>query len=403
MNKKLLFFIFFLQIASTSYSITIKFWHSWSGEEASVLSSVIAKYESVSGNKVLISGVPFDAFQSKFIGMSQRGTPPDVIIGPADWLGLFASSNLILPIDSYISESDKKDFIKSSISSCYYKDTLYGLPESVRVLALYYNKSLVPTPPITTKDMISLGVKITNEDDGVFGLVYPKGNYYYHIPWLTGYGGKILDEKNNPTFNSKEQIASIKFARSLTAGNKKIMPEGELSMDLALMMFNQEMAGMMIGGNWLLGDLSKNRRLKLGIAKLPIMEETSFSTKPIAGSDILMISSKTSYKSEAIDFIQFLTSSDIQGEFVKAGHIPSRDSVYEMRKVKNSNFYDELKVFRSQLDDTISMPTAPEMNFGIWDQGNLMVQELFNTNNSFGSIVRDAQYRALKRINERRK
>ena len=49
------------------------------------------------------------------------------------------------------------------------------------------------------------------------------------------------------------------------------------------------------------------------------------------------------------------------------------------------------------------MPTAPEMNFGIWDQGNLMVQELFNTNNSFGSIVRDAQYRALKRINERRK
>lgn len=403
MNKKLIFIILFNFITSFLYSATIKFWHSWSPEEASVLSSVIAKYESVSGHKVLVSGVPFDSFQSRFNGMSLRGTPPDVIIGPADWLGLFASSNLIMPIDSYISETDRKDFIKSSIASCYYKDTLYGLPKSVRMLALYYNKSLVPNPPVTTKDMVSYGLKITNEDDGVYGLVYPKGNYYYHIPWLTGFGGSILDEKNNPTFNSKEQIASIKFARSLTAGHKKIMPEGELNMDLAIMMFNQEMAGMMISGNWILADLKNNKRLKFGVAKLPIIEDTNFPAKPIAGSDILMISSKTQSKEAAIDFIQFLTSSDIQGEFVKAGHIPSRDSVYEMRKVKNNPFYNELKIFREQLDNAIPMPTAPEMNFGIWDQGNLMVQELFNTNNSFGSIVRDAQYRALKRINERRK
>lgn len=402
MKKYNLFLIFFL-IFNFSFSATIKFWHSWSGEEATVLSSVIAKYESISGNKVIISGVAFDNFQSRFKGMSSRGNPPDVIVGPADWLGAFASSNLILPLNSYIPESDRRDFIKSCISSCYFNDTLYGLPESVRLLALYYNKDLISTPPATTRDMISLGLRITNEDNGVYGLVYPKESYYYHIPWLTGYGGKILDDNNRPTFNSKEQIESVKFARSLTLGHKKIMPEGDLNVDLALMMFNQNMAGMMIGGNWLLGDLKNNRRLKFGVAKLPILSDTNIPAKPIAGSDVLMISAKTPYREASLDFIQFLTSSDVQGEFVKAGHIPTRDTVYEMRKVKNSPFYEELKKFREQLDNTVPMPTAPEMNYGVWDSGNLMVQELFNTNNSFGSIVRDAQHRALKRINEPRR
>ena len=98
--------------------------------------------------------------------------------------------------------------------------------------------------------MITKGLQIFNEDNGVYGLVYDKSSYYYYIPWLTGFGGKLINETNNrPTFTSKEQIASLRFLRSLNSGSKRIMPRESTNFEMAMMMFNQGMAGMMINGN----------------------------------------------------------------------------------------------------------------------------------------------------------
>ncbi len=111
MYRLLMLFLFIL-FQSLIFSETIKFWHSWSNEEASVLSSVIAKYEAVSGNKVIVQGIPFNSFQSRFVNMAARGDAADVIIGPADWLGLFAEKNLLLPFSTIAEYSDKNGFIK---------------------------------------------------------------------------------------------------------------------------------------------------------------------------------------------------------------------------------------------------------------------------------------------------
>ena len=397
MYRLILFFSFFL-FQTLIFSETIKFWHSWSNEEASILSSVIAKYEAVSGNKVIVQGIPFNSFQNRFINMASRGDAADVIIGPADWLGLFAEKDLLLPFSAVAQESDKNGFIKEALDSCYFNGKLYGYPESVRIIVLYYNKKLVPNPPETTKDMISIGTSITDEANGIYGLVYDKTNFYYHIPWLTGFGGKVLNENNRPTFTSKENISSLKFLRNLTVGSKKMIPEENTNFEMTMMMFNQGMAGMMINGNWILGDLKKNSRINIGIARLPIISETGLPVKPLAGSEVVMISANSKYKSAAYDFVQFLTSSEIQAEFVKSGHIPSRDDVYEMRRIKTSNFYNDLLTFRSQISNSVPMPTAPEMNYGVWDLGNEMLYELFNTNNGYDAITREAQNKAVRRI-----
>ena len=398
MKKKFLLSLILIFIFCTStYSTTIRFWHSWSNEEASILSSVVAKYEALSGNKVIMQGIPFGAFQTRFSTMSARGDVADVIVGPPDWLGLFAEQNLIEPLTSF-NGGDTSGFIKEAIAPCYYKGKLYGLPESVRTIVLFYNRKLISIPPANTREMINKGTAITDDGEGVYGLVYDRASFYYHIPWITGFGGKIINETNNrPTFTSKEQIAALRFLRNLNTGAKKIMPAESTNFEMTMMMFNQGMAGMMINGNWVLGDLKKTR-LDFGVAKLPVVSETGLPAKPVAGSEIFMMSSKSKQKEAAYNFIQFITSSDIQSEFVKAGHIPSRDDVYEMKKVRTSGFYNELQVFKAQLADSIPMPNVPEMNYGIWDQGNSMVQELLNTNNSYEDVTRDAQNTAVRRI-----
>ena len=116
-----------------------------------------------------------------------------------------------------------------------------------------------------------------------------------------------------------------------------------------------------------------------------------------------MISSNSKQKEAAYDFIKFMTSAEVQSEFVKAGHIPSRDDVYEMKKIKNSNFYGYLQVFRAQLTDSIPMPNIPEMNYGIWDQGNSMVQQLLSTSDTYEEITRNSQNIAVRRILQMKK
>lgn len=102
MKKKFLLSLILIFIFCTStYSTTIRFWHSWSNEEASILSSVVAKYETISGNKVVMQGVLFGAFQNRFFNTSLRGDSADVIVGPADWIGVFAEQNLIEPLNKY--------------------------------------------------------------------------------------------------------------------------------------------------------------------------------------------------------------------------------------------------------------------------------------------------------------
>ena len=138
-HSKLVLFLFFV-LTTINNGATIKFWHSWSNEEAAILSSVVAKYETISGNKVVMQGVPFGAFQNRFFNTSLRGDSADVIVGPADWIGVFAEQNLIEPLNKYNNVSES-DFIKEAIIPCYYQAKLYGLPESVRILVLYYNKN----------------------------------------------------------------------------------------------------------------------------------------------------------------------------------------------------------------------------------------------------------------------
>ncbi len=49
------------------------------------------------------------------------------------------------------------------------------------------------------------------------------------------------------------------------------------------------------------------------------------------------------------------------------------------------------------------MPNIPEMNYGIWDQGNSMVQQLLSTSDTYEEITRNSQNIAVRRILQMKK
>lgn len=401
MEKKVAIIFMFLILSVISFAGTIKMWHGWSGVSKTGMSEIISKYEEISGNKVEALAVPFDSLQGKFQVTAANGEGPDIITGPADWMGSFVSQGLIEPLDKYINEEDKKEFIPAVREGCIYKDTYYGVPIACNVVALIYNKDLVPEPPLTTNEMIKIGKELTNVDETMYGLIYDYGNYYFHIPWIGGFGGTVLDKNNNPTFTSKAQIESAKFVKSMISGENKIMPD-EADYNIMMTLFLEGKVGMIINGSWILNDLVDSG-INVGIARLPMVSETGKWPKPIVGPELAMMSKGAKDKEVVYDFMQYLISPDSQATMVTIGNLPIRYDVYDFKKVKEDKLFPYLEGYMKQTEVGVPMPTAPEMGAGVWGNGAMMLSGILNGIETAEKVAKEAQLKAQESINDFRK
>ncbi len=403
--KKFCFIFYFFSIISTllfsEEKKSIEFWLYLTGERKEILYDLANKYEQVSGNKVKITWVPFDALQGKFIASAPQGKGPDVLIGPADWIGPFYTNNLIQDIKSYLTKEEEKKYIKSVIDNCKYKDGLYGLPIAYYVVALIYNKEMIKEPPKTTKDMIKIGLELTDTKNAVYGLAYDKTNYYYHFPWVGGFGEKIIDENYNPTFNKKGQIDAAKFVHSLQKGDSLIMPD-ELDYNMMMTLFRTKKAAMILNGPWVMSQV-EGSGVDYGVTRIPIVSVTGKWPSPAIGAEIMYLSSKSNNKNIAYDFIKFMVSSDSQALLAKYGYLPSKEEVYDYKSVNQSPYFKHIKEFRKQAEVGTMMPVAPEMNVSIWAEGISMLGTVFGEEMTAEDACELAQKNAQTSIDEWRK
>ena len=404
MKKKLLVMaaLLLMLLPTAVMATTVKLWYAWTGQEKEAMMGIVAKYQQVSGNKVDALMVPFDALQGKYQTMAPQGQGPDVVIGPADWIGPFVQQRLIESVDGYASSADLNGFMPTVLNASKYSGKLYGLPESYKVVALVYNKDLVPNPPKNSDELIKIGKSLTNDKASKYGLVYDKGNFYYHVGWVGGFGGRILDSKNNPTFTSKAQIDAAKFVKSLHQAPNQIMPE-EVDYNVAMNLFSSKLAGMMISGPWAIGDLAKSG-INFGVTRLPMISSTNRWPSPLVGPEVVMMSAYSKDKNTAFDLMKFITSSKSQETMAKVGHLPSRVDVYTKPSLKaNARMYNIIMGFKYQAEVGSPMPTAPEMNAGVWSNGNTYLSQVLSTNKRVEDIAKDVQARANESIKEMRK
>ncbi|NLK62785.1 MAG: hypothetical protein GX287_04950, partial [Fusobacteria bacterium] len=83
--------------------------------------------------------------------------------------------------------------------------------------------------------------------------------------------------------------------------------------------------------------------------------------------------------------------------------LPSRNSVYDQRSVKASKVYEYIQGFKEQSEVGTPMPTAPEMNAGIWSNGATMLSQILSGDATAEVAAKEAQERAEESIKELRK
>lgn len=404
MKKIKLGFILYFLLNIIVYSEEIVLWNYWSLKLTEHLKNAISNFEKKTGHTVKVKDIPMGAMNTRFIIVvgEGRGEGPDVVLGLADWIGQFnEKEELLEPINQYFSEDKLMDFFPHTIEGCILNEKLYGLPINYNVLGLVYNKDLIKKVPETMDELIKTAKKITDEEEGIYGLVYNNTNYYYHWPFVQGFGISPLDKNKMPTFNTKEQIRAAEFIRDLQ-DKYKIIPR-EINEEMAIAMFHDGLAGFLITGPWEIMNLIESG-INFGVTMIPFIEETKRWPTPIVGPDVLMISKKSKNKKISIELIEYLVSEEAQMEIYKSKQsLPVLKSVMEKDELKQSTWYEYVQGFIKQSNYGVPMPREPELNIGIWSNGAPALHEIITNGQNAKEVMEQAQKKGVESIEEYRK
>ncbi|NBD10265.1 extracellular solute-binding protein [Corallococcus silvisoli] len=349
-------------------------WHAYRAEEKAALEKVVAEYNKANEGKVKVTtlAVPYDAYADKISATVPRGKGPDLFIFAQDRLGgWIEAGNTVEPIDFFLDDATKKRFIPTTMEAMTYRGTAYGLPLNYKVITLIYNKKLVPTPPKTSGEMVTMAKKLTDAKAGRFGLAYAYNDFYYHAAVMNGFGGGVFDAKNAPTMNSPANVKSVE--QVLKWKNKDGILPAEPSSALITSLFNEGKAAMVFSGPWFLGEVSKD--VDYGLARLPTLDENKGTPmKPWMTVEGVYVAAPSKNKEAAYDFAKFLTDAAPGRTLALEGRqSPANQAVYQDAKVAADPL---LKAMKDQVDVAVPMPNLPEMSM-VWTPATSAMNTVF--------------------------
>jgi arabinogalactan oligomer/maltooligosaccharide transport system substrate-binding protein len=202
---------------STALKGSLTIWHSYgsgAGTEAQALKTVTDKISAANPDlKLTIQDIKFDDLFKKFELEAASGGGPDLFIAPNDSLGKEARAGLFLDVTSQLDGKLGNDS-QVSVDGSKVDGKLYMVPESLKAVAAYYDKSKIATPPATT-DALLAGVK-----DGSIKAGFLRGSHHAFGFWAA-FGGKLMDDTGKCVADTTGVGDAYKYFQDLlTAGAK---------------------------------------------------------------------------------------------------------------------------------------------------------------------------------------
>lgn len=254
-------------------------------------------------------------------------TQPELLWTVLDHVGPLYDAGVVQPLTGQFDESVLADAAKGA--GTYGPDNdIWVAPISIgNQLMLYYNKSKVADAPADTDAMIAAAVANTSGAD--YGLVYNQTEPFWLVPWLGGFGGAVFgSDGQTPTLDTPEMEATLQFLYDLKF-DSEVMPS-ECDYTCADDLFKTGSAGMIINGDWTLGDYVTALGDDLGVAPIPMVTSTGTYPAPYIGGTYWMVPSSVEGDTLTVvlDFIDFTLAADQQRAQVEVlKRLPSNDEV----------------------------------------------------------------------------
>jgi arabinogalactan oligomer / maltooligosaccharide transport system substrate-binding protein len=306
------------------------------------------------GLTVNVTDVPFNNLFTNFETQAAAGSGPDMYIAPNDSLPSEARNSLLVDV------SDLTDALKAApyntsdvaITASTVDGKMYEIPESMKAVELFYNKSVLTTAPVTIDDWKANASKL--------GWVYGAngGGAYYLWGLYSTFGGKILADDGKCAATQGGVADALKWLQDMkAAGMKFYQNDNDAKADL----ISGKIAGF-IDGPWQSGDLKKALGDKLAVTAGP---KGTGEWAPMTAPDGFYINAASKNIDLAKQFaLQFLLPANEQ-IFADAGHLPANTTLQPTDPIAQT--------FAGLMPSGFARPTAAELNNYWGNFGNALV------------------------------
>ena len=305
--------------AAPTLSGSLTLWHSYgsgAGTEAAALKTVTDKIKAANPDlKLTIQDIKFDDLFKKFELEAASGGGPDLFIAPNDSLGKEARAGLFLDVTSMLDGKLTNDS-QVSIDGSKVDGKLYMVPESLKAVAMYYDKSKIATPPATT-DALLAGVK-----DGSIKAGFDAHSSYHSFGWWAAFGGQLMDATGKCVADTTGVADAYKYFQALqTAGAKWYDKYDDLASD-----FKSGKIDLIVDGPWASGGYKEALKDNLAVAPMPAGPKGN--SAPLTGVDGWYINTNAKDPQLAVNFALEMVKAENEQVFVDtAGHIPADTTI----------------------------------------------------------------------------
>jgi maltose-binding protein MalE len=307
-----------------------------------------------------------EELRNLFVIAAVAGQGPEIIYGPSDNVGVLVTTETILPLEELFAPEFFDRFIPQGIVG--WKDKRWLAGDQIgNHLTLVYNTVLVPTPPQTLDELVSLGQSLTKDTNGdgkmdQYGLTWNYREPFFFIPFLTGFGGWVMDEQGRPTLDNEQTVQAIQFVLDLRDRYRIIPKEGDY--EIADMLFKEKRTAMIVNGPWSWGGYKVPGENM--VAPLPVNSATGHACAPMISAKGYSVNVNASKEKLPMirELIEFLTGAEVQEEMAaKLSTSPTDKAVLTSPVMQNN---PALVASMQQIERSRPMPIIPQMR-QIWE------------------------------------
>jgi multiple sugar transport system substrate-binding protein len=381
----------------------LEMWERSGGNAPMVDALVAAWNEAEPDRQINLTYIPHEQMVPKLAQAIASGDVPDLmgldlIYGPQ-----FASAGQLEDITDVIGDDPLLETIPEGHRSvATWEDRLYGVPLYADVSLLFWNKELFrqagldpEKPPTNLTELHDMAAQINDPDNGVYGYYLPGNcsgcNIFTFAPMIWASGGKIEAAECGDEALTGDNIAEVLAWARMMHKEELIDPAAQAETgETFAEVFGSGKVGIMGTGNFNVA-LAKqqNPDIDLGVTVLPGLE--SGTSASFAGGDIVTVPKGSERVDDAVDFMKFILSDDIQvNQYAKLGNMTTRsdmaDNEFSNQDEDVADTAQALPIAQTPYTLTffeqINSPQSP------WLQ---MLQRVYYTDDDIAEIIADTK------------